>query len=255
MTLIPEDDGPRFGVLDTSMMEAPNFFDIPEEKEDPKDSKAELEEMRRKQTELEARLNERKNFEQTYQPPQQHQFIPQSTQTNVDNTEFKKKLAEEFFRDPGETLTKVLLAADQNAQKTAADKFIPAAAMAIRNQISMFKSGAGMDEEVAKEFDALVDSIPDEQLVQTDYKHLQTHLTNIKRMAVGTAAEKGWAPKSSERSIPNYGGSGYAAPKAGNKRVQLTKEQAEAIEMLKNDPYYRKMYDTPQKLYDAVKEL
>jgi hypothetical protein len=255
MTLIPDDSGPQFGVLDTSGVTNPNFFDIPEEVSEEDKQSNRFADLERKNAELEARINQRSNFEQTYQPPQNNNFVPSHNQApQVDQAAFKKQLSEEFFRDPGETLTKVLLAAQQNADQAAARKFVPVAAMAVRNQIGMFKAAAGMDEDVAKEFDNLVNSIPDETLATADPKSLQTHLVNLKRMAIGTASENGWSPKSN-RTVPNYGGSGTPAAKPGHKRVTLTQEQKEAMDMLQGDPFYRKLYDTPEKMYNAVKDI
>lgn len=236
--MIPGDDSlPDFFFPDNSDSNIPDsHFEIPDDNEPTPhdDLKTQLEESRRAQDELKARLDAMQAAPPAPAPVQHYTPAPVPAQ-HVDRAALAKQLSDQFYADPGQAMLNMVEMGQQLARQEIRQNLIPVAGATVRGAIQSFRGSEGMPAEVLSEFDDMIKSIPTSELANIDPSKAHDYLGAIKKMAYGQAAMKGTLK--SERMIPpNLGGGGRAGGSRltpGKKTIELTPAQQRNMALAK----------------------
>ena len=211
-------------------------FDLPDDTSAPKDDANE----RLRQMEIEnaalkaARIVPR--YEDTYVPPTQPQSRQVEQTPHVDPNVYNAQIGADLLTKPAEILNNYSAATLKLAKNQFEEALTPLKAGYVRQNIMYYKQNAGMDQEVAKQFDSYIKSANDTQLASLDPNNINEYLDNLHNLAIGATVRKGHIPADIQRRAPQYSGSSTgAAPGRKKETLKLTELEREYVRVARNE--------------------
>lgn len=231
---MPEED---YGFL----MDEPTdeiVFDLPDDKPQSQNNDGErLRQLELDNAALRAQQQAVPRYEDNYQRPAPVQHVPQHQQ-QVNPELYRAQMGADLLTRPDEVLNNYS-AATLNLAKNEIDKHVtPLKAGYVRQNIAFYKQTAGMDKEVAKEFDGYIKQASDAQLAALDPGSINEYLDNLHNLALGSTVRKGHIPGEIQKRVPQYNGSYQSAqPAAGRKheKRKMSDIEKEYYRVAKNE--------------------